>query len=374
MSYFRKKGLTRIDQQFLAGGSFRNWVHLVAANGGVDWRYWIRSLYVSIVALLGAPFRAYENARFGARIAATPIREAPIFILGHWRSGTTHVMRLIARDPVFAVVTFVHTMIPGLYLSSPLFRAILASSLPKVRPMDNVSVSPDAAEEEEYALGNLSPYSFYHALSFPRKMREIFDRYVLFEGVDRNVIEQWKSIYHHFLKKVTFSSNGKRLLLKNPANTGRIPTLLELFPDAKFIHVYRNPYVVYSSTMHWLDKELAPTALQDVDEEMVREHALRNYEKLMLRYEEDKVLIPEGNLVEVRFEDFEANPLDEVTRIYQALGLTLTPEAQTQMQQYLLSVKGYKKNTYRLDHRTRRELARRWGFMIRRWGYEPPNA
>ena len=240
MSYFRKQGLTRVDQQFLAGGSFLNWVHLVKANGGVDWRYWIRSLYVSIVALLNTPFRAYENARFGARIAATPIREAPIFILGHWRSGTTHVMRLMAQDPVFAVVTFVHTMIPGLYLSSPLFRAILVSSLPNVRPMDNVTVAPDAAEEEEYALGNLGPYSFYHALSFPKKMREIFDKYVLFEGVERKVIAQWQAIYLHFLKKVTFSSDGKRLLLKNPANTGRIPTLLEMFPDAKFIHVYRN--------------------------------------------------------------------------------------------------------------------------------------
>ncbi|MGC9395446.1 MAG: sulfotransferase family protein [Anaerolineae bacterium] len=373
MSYFRKKGLTRIDQQFLAGGSFRNWMHLVAANGGVDWRYWVRSLYVSIVALLGGPFRAYENARFGARIAATPIREAPVFILGHWRSGTTHVMRLMAQDPVFAVVTFVHTMIPGLYLSSPLFRALLVSSLPNVRPMDNVTVAPDAAEEEEYALGNLGPYSFYHALSFPKKMREIFDRCVLFEGVERKVVEQWQAIYLHFLKKVTFSSGGKRLLLKNPANTGRIPTLLELFPDAKFIHVYRNPYVVYSSTMHWLDKELVPTALQDVDEEAVRENALRNYEKLMLRYEEDKALIPEDNLVEVRFEDFETDPLGEVARIYQAFGLTLTPEAQQQMQQYLLTVKGYKKNTYRLDQRTRHELARRWGFAIRRWKYEPPN-
>jgi hypothetical protein len=373
MSYFRKKGLTRVDQQFLAGGSFLNWLHLVAAHGGVDWRYWIRSLYVSIVALLNTPFRAYENAKFGARIAATPIREAPIFILGHWRSGTTHVMRLMARDPVFAVVTFVHTMIPGLYLSSPLFRKLLVSSLPKVRPMDNVTVAPDAAEEEEYALGNLGPYSFYHALSFPKKMREIFDKYVLFEGVERKVIEQWKAIYFHFLKKVTFSSGGKRLLLKNPANTGRIPTLLEMFPDAKFIHVYRNPYVVYSSTMHWLDKELVPTALQDVDEETLREHALRNYEKLMLHYETDKALIPAGNLVEVRFEDFEINPLGEMMRIYQGLGLALTPEVQAQMQQYLQTVKGYKKNVYRLDRRTRRELARRWGFMIRRGHYEPPS-
>jgi len=374
MSYFRKKGLTRVDQQFLAGGSFLNWVHLVRANGGVDWRYWIRSLYVSIVALLTTPFRAYENARFGARIAATPIREVPVFILGHWRSGTTHVMRLMARDPGFTVVTFVHTMIPGLYLSSPLFRAILTSSLPKVRPMDNVSVAPDAAEEEEYALGNLSPYSFYHALSFPKKMREIFDKCVLFEGVERSVIEQWKVIYLHFLKKVTFSSGGKRLLLKNPANTGRIPTLLELFPDAKFIHVYRNPYVVYSSTMHWLDKELVPTALQDVDEETVRENALRNYEKLMLRYEADKSLIPEGNLIEVRFEDFESDPLGEMARIYWTLGLTLTPEAQTQMQQYLSTVKGYRKNSYRLDRQTRQQVARRWGFMIRRWHYEPPDS
>ena len=106
----------------------------------------------------------------------------------------------------------------------------------------------------------------------------------------------------------------------------------------------------------------------------MRENALRNYEKLMLRYEEDKALIPEGNLVEVRFEDFEANPLGEVAYLYRALGLTLSPEAQTQMQQYLLTVKGYKKNAYCLDPRTRRELARRWGFMIRRWKYEPPNA
>ena len=106
----------------------------------------------------------------------------------------------------------------------------------------------------------------------------------------------------------------------------------------------------------------------------MREYALRNYEKLMWRYEADKALIPEGNLFEVRFEDFEANPLGEMARVYQALGLTLTPEAQTRMEQYLLAVKGYKKNTYRLDRRTRRELARRWGFMIRRWHYEPPNA
>ena len=373
MSYFHKKGLSRIDQQFLAGGSFSNWVQLVRDNGGIDLRYLTRSLYVSIAALLSAPFRVYENAKFGTRIQETQIQEPPVFILGHWRSGTTYVMRLMAKDPNFAVVTFVHTMIPGLYLSSPLFRAVLGSSLPEKRPMDNVTVALDEGEEEEYALGNLSPYSFYHALSFPKRMREIFDKYVLFDGVDPEVVEKWKAIYLRFLKKVTFSSGGKRLLLKNPANTSRIPAILDLFPDAKFIHVRRNPYVVYSSTMNWLDKEMTMTALQDVDEASIRENALLNYEKLMLHYLEDREHIPEGNLVEIKFEDFEADPLSQIERIYRQFGMPLDAQARERMERYRASLRGYRKNAYHLDRSVRQELTRRWGFTIRRWNYAPPS-
>ncbi|MBN2003288.1 MAG: sulfotransferase [Anaerolineae bacterium] len=361
-----------MDQQFLAGGSFINWLQLLRENGGIDLRYLTKSLYVSLVALAGAPFRAYESLRYRSLIEETAIENPPIFILGHWRSGTTHVHRLMAQNPDFAVVTFIHTMIPGLFISSSIFRSILSHSLPKTRPMDNVSVGPEEAEEEEYALGNLTPYSFYHALSFPKKMRHIFDRYVLFEGVESQVIERWKTMYLRFLKKVTFSSGGKRLLLKNPANTGRIRVLLEMFPNAKFVHICRNPYVVYSSTMNWLDKELAPTALQEVDEPQMRENALTNYEKLMHKYLEERDLIPDGNLCEVRFEDVEMDPWGEIRRIYQHLGLEMSLNTQLSIQQYLASVKGYKKNQYRMDRQTLREVDRRWGFAIKHWNYQPP--
>ena len=77
--------------------------------------------------------------------------------------------------------------------------------------MDNVKIDINSVEEEEYALGNLSPYSFYHALSFPKRMRHIFDRYVIFENAPFSVIEKWKAIYMRFLKKLTFSSGGKQL-------------------------------------------------------------------------------------------------------------------------------------------------------------------
>ena len=265
-----------------------------------------------------------------------------------------------------------HTMIPELYLTGTLFKAILRSSLPEKRPMDNVKIDINSVEEEEYALGNLSPYSFYHALSFPKRMRHIFDRYVIFEDVPPTVVEKWKAIYMRFLKKLTFSSGGKQLLLKNPANTSRIPVLLEMFPDAKFVHVYRNPYVVYSSTMNWLDKELVLTALQDVDEEVIREQTMINYEKMMRCYIEDRHLIPEGNLVELKFEDVEANPLAEMEQIYNQLNLELTPETHERIKALIKAMSGYRKNRYRLSKEARKEISDRWGFIAKMCNYAPP--
>jgi hypothetical protein len=235
-----------------------------------------------------------------------------------------------------------------------------------------VKIDINSVEEEEYALGNMSPYSFYHALSFPKRMRHIFDRYVLFDNVPDAVVEKWKAIYMHFLKKLTYASSGKRLLLKNPANTARVKILLEMFPDAKFIHVYRNPFVVYSSTMNWLDKELVLTALQDVDISVIREQALVNYEKMMRRYLKERQLIPEGNLVELKFEDVEANPLAEIERIYSQLNIELTPKTWESTKDFIKILSGYRKNNYRLTPELCNEIASRWGFVARLCNYTPP--
>ena len=372
MSYYKKRGLSRFDQQFLAGGSLANWITLLRENGGVDIRYFARWLYISVVAIISYPFRLYEKAKYDSAITRTEITSPPVFVLGHWRSGTTYVHQLMAQNEDFTSITFLHTMIPGLYLSGSIFKTVLRASLPEKRPMDNVKIDINSVEEEEYALGNLSPYSFYHALSFPKRMRRIFDRYVLFDNVPSAVVEKWKSIYVRFLKKVTFSSGGKRLLLKNPANTGRVRVLLEMFPDAKFVHIYRNPYVVYSSTMNWLDKELVLTALQDVDESVIREQALVNYEKMMRRYLEERHLIPEQNLIELKFEDIEANPLVEMERIYNHLDIEFSQQTRDKIKDLVNSMSSYRKNRYRLSDKARKEITDRWGFVAKLCNYAPP--
>ena len=75
-----------------------------------------------------------------------------------------------------------------------------------------------------------------------QKNMEFYYRFVTMEGVGRNAIKEWKEKYIYFLKKVAYYHKGKRLVLKNPANTARIKLLFEMFPEAKFIHIYRNPY------------------------------------------------------------------------------------------------------------------------------------
>src|SRR5665648_1005332 len=102
---------------------------------------------------------------------------------------------------------------------------------------------------------------------------------------------------------------GKRLILKNPANTARIKLLLELYPEAQFIHIYRNPYVVYMSTKHFYNKMVQAFTFQKISDADLEDHILWIYKRMMESYFEEKKLIPKGNLVEIKFENLESEPL-----------------------------------------------------------------
>ena len=71
----------------------------------------------------------------------------------------------------------------------------------------------------------------------------------------------WKKEYLQTIKYITFKSKGKQLVLKSPPNTERICLLLQMFPQAKFIYIYRNPYHMYYSIKNmWKRAILAITA------------------------------------------------------------------------------------------------------------------
>lgn len=358
----------RKTQHPLSGSTLSNWLELLLKHGGVSWPYLLSALNATGMILASAPIRLLESLRYDRQIQQTEIKEPPIFILGHWRSGTTHLHRVMVQDERWGYVSSLQAFVPEAFvLLSKLMASRLKDFWPEVRPMDNVSYAPEVPEEEDYSLACVSPFSFYCCWYFPQQMREIFRRSVLLQGLSATEQSQWRKSYCKILKKATLFSGGKRLVIKNPSNTARISELLELFPDAKFIHIYRNPYDVYASTMKFYRKLVPNYALQTFDSDEFEETIFVFYQQLMQRFFNTVNLIPKDNFVEIRYEDFENAELPYLEHIYNRLGLPEFNRARDKFQAYVDAQADYQKNEYSLDEVTRARVYDRWQEEIGHW-------
>ena len=297
--------------------------------------------------------------------------EEPIFILGHWRSGTTFVHNVISCDDRFGYCTTYQTVFPHLMLrGAAFFKWCAAAFMPAQRPTDALELKVDLPQEEEFALSNMMPYSHYNFWTFPRRMAEYREKYLVFN----DITEEERRVFKESLAKlidISLRTQHKRQFLsKNPPHTGRICTLLEMYPGAKFVYLIRNPYTVFESTSSFFGNTLKTIQLQHIDPEQLTREILDNYRALYTKYEAEKHLIPEGNLIEVRFEDFEADPVGMAARIYERLGLDGFDRSRPAMERYTSSRKGFKKNKYRYDERTIRLVEENWADALRQWDYK----
>ena len=94
------------------------------------------------------------------------------------------------------------------------------------------------------------------------------------------------------------------------------------------------------------------------------------FENFYHQYEEDKKYIPEGNLIEVKFEDFEADAMGMTERIYRELSLPGFDEACPAIEQYVGKKRGYRKNKYNYPQELIDLVNAHWGQAIDDFGYE----
>ena len=356
----------------LPGSTFTNLLRLLAQNRfRIDAIGIPRALYSLLLSGIMAPLNLWESIRFGKKVRNTEIEKYPIFIIGHWRSGTTYMHNVLSQNRNFAYPTTFQTVTPAVFIRfEKLIKPMVEASLPPTRPEDNVPLGADLPQEEEYAMGNLCPYSFYNGWCFPRNM-EFYYRFVCMEDVPQRAIDEWKNVYLYYLKKILFLHPGKHLLLKNPANTGRIKLLLEMFPDAKFIHIYRNPYHVFLSMKRDIEAEMSLYCVQKPkDDEVIEAEMVKLYLQMFRKYFEEKKLIPEGNLVEVRYEDFIAEPLKETERVHKELSLPGFEEHKTIFKNYIAEQKKIKPHSYTFDEELKEKIYKYWRYTIDRWGYD----
>ncbi len=309
-----------------------------------------------------------EKWFYGRKVRNTRV-DPPLFILGIWRSGTTHLHNLLAQDDRFACPTTYQVSFPHTFLTTERINArLLGFFLPKKRPMDNVAFGFVEPQEDEFALCSLTGRAVPMAWAFPQRAGH-YGRYLTLRDASASEVAEWKSALAWLVRKLSFK-HGKPLILKSPGHTCRIRLLLDLFPDARFVHIRRNPYDVFRSTQHWMRTGTPVWALKREDFSDLDDRTLRRYREVYDAFFEERGLIPKGHFHEIGFEALEADPIGQLRSIYEALALPDFRQVEPTLRRYVESLSGYQKNTLpELPPDLRVRIAGEWRRCFEEWGY-----
>jgi len=353
----------------LSGSSFGNFFRILSDNKfKVDKKYLPKLLKCLLIIVLSIPNYLIEKFLYNRKIKNVKI-VSPVFILGYPRSGTTHLVYLLSKDRQFAFCKTYEVLGPHvIFTFGKVLRSIARKALPKKRPMDNMALGATLPKEEEFAIANMGIESMAHALYFPKKSSEYVDRFVLFKG-NKSEKNNWQRNHKFFLQKITLKNNGKRLLLKSPFDTGRVKEILELYPDAKFIHIYRNPYTVFSSNEKLFEGVLPQTAFHSVENSEMEEHLYYSYKTTYTKYFTEKNLIPNENLFEISYENFIGNEEKILHNIYNKFQLGDFNRIQSNFERELDKNKKYQTNRYSLTEEQEKRIYSEWEFDFDNLGY-----
>lgn len=174
-----------------------------------------------------------ETAYLRERLAEVEV-EAPIYITGLARSGTTILLEYLSQHA--DTTSHVYRDFPMLFTpySWNNFQQLAsggktqAAELEERTHKDGIKVGPDSPEAMEEPLW----MHFFDGLHDPERSN------VLHADTQNTAFE---TFYHDHLRKLLLTKGGKRYLAKGNYNLSRIPYLLKLYPDARFVVPVRSP-------------------------------------------------------------------------------------------------------------------------------------
>jgi hypothetical protein len=268
-------------------------------------------------------------------IASIPI-DRPVVVLGLPRSGTTHLVNLLAADTRLRSLPFWESLEPvpapgdgpGRDGVDPRFTrcaqayAAQMQMAPLVRAMHHQY--PEAIEEEielqdvDFASYNLEWYA---------RVPGWRDFYL---GLDQRA-------HYAYLKKMlqvcTHFRGPRRWVLKSPQHLEQIGPLVATFPDATFAITHRDPVAVIQSAMTMLAYgDRVRRARVDCD--WLSDYWVDRVERLLQSCVRDRALLPEDRSVDVLFHDLMADDVATVTSVYARAGLTVDERARRRFEDF----------------------------------------
>lgn len=334
----RKKQF-KFPVSILIGSSFSNFRKVL--NGRrIDFK--VKCFLTGLISfLLGFINKPAENKNLKI-IAHVNITEPPVYIIAFWRSGTTLLHNLLCCDPDAAYITTFQTVFPHHCTGNQWWlKRIAKPFLPPERPVDRVKFDFDLPQEEEIALGNLQSLSFYKFMYFPDDFDRFLQRDLLLQDITPVEFKIWKESYIRLIKTAMINTGGKRFISKNPPNGFRIRILLEMFPDARFINIFRDPEIVLDSFHRFIPLVIRGIGLQRYDPEEMEQNLTFLFNLYQKKYMENKKLIPRENLAEIDYTDIISSKKETIKNIYEDLRLPGFDNAVPPIDKYLSSMQDF---------------------------------
>ena len=362
------------QDQLITGIRFSRWMKMLKKNRwSVSSDYYHRAAWITGLSVASSALSRAEDARFAQELAEMEVNPTPIFLLGHWRTGTTHLHNMIGRDPNHTFSTLYQVVFPDSFLTTGrIGPRLLRGALPEQRSYDNVKQGWHEAAEDEIALMKMTNgLSFYSALMFPDRAPE-FEKYIDFLEATPDERRRFKKALELFVKKIMLATGGKRVVVKSCPHSARIRMILDLFPNAKFIHIHRHPARAFRSMVHMRSKVDWENFMHRPDESFLqqrKEHTATIGARLYTRLIEDKVFIPPENLVEIGYSELVGNEMEVLHNAYKHLRLPDWDRFERVLKPYLASVQGYKVNKLNIEPELEEFVYDRWRHVYDTYGY-----
>lgn len=264
---------------------------------------------------------------------------APIIICGLPRTGTTHLHNLMSSDPALRSLPYWESLEP----------VLAEREMPAPGEPD-----PRLARTEQsvqFINASMPHFKRMHEMTADHVHEEIqllaidFST-MLFETIAP--MPTWRDYYlahdqrssYRYLKKILqvlqWQRGGTRWVLKSPQHLEQFPALLDTFPDATFVVTHRDPVSVTASMCTMLCYSARMTH-ENVDVERVSLYWADRLEKKLRSCVNDRDVLPVDRSIDVRFDEFMADDMAMVARIYEIADQPLTDEARKSMDAFMSS-------------------------------------
>lgn len=343
-------------------------IKMVIKNGGISLKCTPLFITYTIRYFLLEPFRILEILVYHKKIRNLKLIQDPIFIIGHWRSGTSHLQNLLCKDQNHTSTTIFNFIfsdayyLTELWLKKPLN---IICKLFKVKyAFQRLPMNFDIQGELDPALcANCSDHSYTWGHLFPKNYEYWLDKYIVIQN--KQCALDWINDYDFLIRKLSFRNKNKRIIVKSPGDTGRFELLLKKYPNAKFIYIHRNPIDVFHSTKNLWSIIQKQNSFQKISEATIEEYIIQTYKKVLLKYIETRTIIPQSQLAEITFNEIQNNPIKVIREIYEKFNLGSLP--QKELDSFVQSNKCYKVNQYSKASKIEERLLKEWDFSFSEW-------